>query len=362
MPTRRYFSNFAPRQTLANSIGSSDTTCQIAGSFAGWPTQFPFYATLGYGLSSAEIVQVTNIVGTTATIVRGADGSTPIAHPAGETMDQTAVRLDYDEANAHTSASSGVHGITGNVVGDTDAQTLSNKTLTNPVINGVEGALSVSGALTASGATSLQAATIAGLLTASGGIAIESISDWNSASVTGLVHASSAVNNGPITGQPFYGLILNDTPTAGEILQLAWQDASASSVWMRTGNPLSGAQWVQISTVSDTGWQNITAASGFTSLGAQARLKNGIVYLRGGIKINTGTYGTGGNVCGTLPNGMAPPVNGPSPYSRMSTPGFGSSTANGNILLLTPGSTTITGASSNGTNTLYIDGFSYPVD
>jgi hypothetical protein len=44
------------------------------------------------------------------------------------------VAADFDEANAHVNANSGVHGAAGAVVGTTDTQTLTHKTLTTPVI------------------------------------------------------------------------------------------------------------------------------------------------------------------------------------------------------------------------------------
>lgn len=72
-----------------------------------------------------------------------------------------------DWANAHEIATTGVHGVTGNIVGTTDTQTLTNKTLTSPTINGAalsgtfsgnptfSGNVSVGGTLGVTGATTL---------------------------------------------------------------------------------------------------------------------------------------------------------------------------------------------------------------
>ena len=149
----RYFKNNPPRQTTNGSINSSATSVTVVGSFTGWPTSFPFTAILDYGLAAAEMVLVTNIVGTTATITRGYDGTVAVSHPAGATFDHVSGAIDLTEANAHVNASTGVHGIAGAVVGTTDAQTLSSKTLSSPTLSGtVAGSPTLSGNPTLSGA------------------------------------------------------------------------------------------------------------------------------------------------------------------------------------------------------------------
>jgi hypothetical protein len=134
--TRRFYANFPPQQQLGSGITAGAVSLTISGSFAGWPVSFPFNAVINYGKADQEIVTVSSIVGTTANLsTRGADGTSAQSHSAGATIDACFIRQDMDEANAHSSATSSVHGVAGNVVGDIDAQTLSNKTLTAPNVN-----------------------------------------------------------------------------------------------------------------------------------------------------------------------------------------------------------------------------------
>lgn len=151
--TRRFYANAAPQVTLASSITSGATSLTISGTFAGWPVSFPYFAALDYGTASMELVLVTNVVGSVATITRAQDGTAAISHAAGATLDQVFVRQDLDEANAHVNATSGAHGISGSFVGTSDSQTLTNKTLTNPTVNGANVSGTWAGTLAASGLT-----------------------------------------------------------------------------------------------------------------------------------------------------------------------------------------------------------------
>lgn len=134
--SRRNYSNSASVGTIQDAINNTDTaTTSVlsSGILNSWPST-PCSAALNLGLADEEIVLVTAISGTSVTYTRGYNGSTERNHSAAATLTHVSIAEDFDEANAHLQAVSAVHGVTGNVVGTTDAQSLSNKTLLSPII------------------------------------------------------------------------------------------------------------------------------------------------------------------------------------------------------------------------------------
>jgi len=134
MPVNRYYSSTAIDTTLDGAINSSATSI-VVGSVSGFPTSYPFTLALSFDTASEELVNVTAASGTTLTIARAQDGTTAVSHDAGSAVKHVISARDLREPQEHIAASSSVHGITGSVVGDSDTQTLTNKTLTTPTIS-----------------------------------------------------------------------------------------------------------------------------------------------------------------------------------------------------------------------------------
>jgi hypothetical protein len=156
-----------------------------------------------------EIVDVSATSGNTLTIVRAIDGSTGVAHSAGAIVRHMAIGRDYREANTHIEATTG-HGATGAVVGTTNTQTLTNKTLTSPTITGT-GAIAgtFTGNLTGnvtgnvsgtSGSTTGNAATVTnGIYTTDTGT-VTSTMIADGTIVNADINASAAIDKTKISG------------------------------------------------------------------------------------------------------------------------------------------------------------------
>lgn len=160
MTVRTYVDN-ASTKKLSGSVTSGATTITLD-SLTGLPSSFPYAATIAMGTASAEQVLVTAAPGgTSLTVTRNYNGQGAFSHSSADTFDHSAIAKDYQEANAHVNATTGVHGVVGAVVGTTDAQVLTNKSLTSPTITGTGTAALAS--LTVSGAAAVGSLTVGGV-------------------------------------------------------------------------------------------------------------------------------------------------------------------------------------------------------
>jgi hypothetical protein len=151
MTTRKYSSR-SQQTTLSAALTSSGTSATVVSgtSLLGGVTVSAgeiFTVVIDPDTALEEIVDVSAVSTNTLTIVRGRDGSSGVAHSAGAAVRHMAIGRDYREANTHIEAASGVHGVTGSVVGTTDTQTLTGKTI-DTASNTITGAVTLTGTQT----------------------------------------------------------------------------------------------------------------------------------------------------------------------------------------------------------------------
>ena len=116
----RNFSSAAVAATLTAPLAATDTVAYVS-DVTGWPA-VPFTLIIDKDRAAEEVITVTSLTGLSVVIERGVDGTPALEHPVGAPVVHGASARDFREPAVHVGATSNVHGVVGNLVGDTDTR------------------------------------------------------------------------------------------------------------------------------------------------------------------------------------------------------------------------------------------------
>lgn len=227
----RHYSNTATEAALASSIAAADTSLTVS-AFTGYPAA-PFTIAIERDTSNEEILLVTSVSGSTLTVSRAYDGTIARSHSAGAPVLHVTVAGDFAEANAHVNQASGVHGVSGALVGVTDVQTLTNKTLAAPTLTGTTQAASasLSGALTVAGTSTLGAVNAASMAVTGNETVGGTLTVGDSLTVTGTVSGAVPTADGHLAQRK----TVTDGDAATLVSAKAYTDGKLLPASMSTG-------------------------------------------------------------------------------------------------------------------------------
>lgn len=129
-----FYSNTSVETALSGSVSPGATSMEVDAT-TGFPDSFPYVLAVDFEASAEELVKVTAADGATLTIEKGFGGTSDQSHSIGAVVLHVVNAQDLTDFRTHEASTGAVHGLTGDIVGTSETQTLANKTLTSPTIN-----------------------------------------------------------------------------------------------------------------------------------------------------------------------------------------------------------------------------------